>query len=186
VPRLIIIAGPNGAGKTTFAGEYLSAEETGFEFVNADEIARSLSPREGKRGALDVRAGRVMLARIDELVDAGANLVIETTLASLMYARKIPQWRALSYEISLVYLRLGSVEESAARVRRRVEAGGHGIPENASGAASPRAPITSKRSISRSWTRDICGRAEKEDLSWSIREKANEGKDGRCKDGSRL
>jgi predicted ABC-type ATPase len=131
VPRLIITAGPNGAGKTTFAGEYLSAEETGFEFVNADEIARSLSPREGKRGALDVRAGRVMLARIDELVDAGANLVIETTLASLMYARKIPQWRALSYEISLVYLRLGSVEESAARVRRRVEADGHGIPENA-------------------------------------------------------
>jgi predicted ABC-type ATPase len=131
VPRLIIIAGPNGAGKTTFAREYLSAEEAKFEFVNADEIARSLSSQEHKGRALDIQAGRLMLACIDELVGAGANFVIETTLASLMYARKIPQWRALGYEISLVYVRLGSVEESAARVRRRVEAGGHGIPEDA-------------------------------------------------------
>jgi predicted ABC-type ATPase len=130
VPRLIVIAGPNGAGKTTFARDYLSAEETKFEFVNADEIARRLMSKDGNLDAIDIQAGRLMLARIDELVDAGLDFVIETTLASLMYARKIPQWRALGYEVSLVYLRLRSAEESAARVRRRVEAGGHGIPEN--------------------------------------------------------
>lgn len=131
MPTLIIIAGPNGAGKTTFAREYLSAEERHFEFVNADEIARTLSSLTGVGDAPDIQAGRLMLARIDELVEQGTNFAIETTLASLTYARKIPRWRTLGYEVSLIYLRLGSVEESVARVRKRVEAGGHGIPENA-------------------------------------------------------
>jgi predicted ABC-type ATPase len=63
---LIIIAGANGAGKTTFANEYLSVEERRFEFVNADEIARSLG-HEMKQAFADMRAGRIMLARIDQL-----------------------------------------------------------------------------------------------------------------------
>jgi predicted ABC-type ATPase len=43
VPRVILIAGPNGAGKTTFASEYLSEEEKGYQFVNADEISREIA-----------------------------------------------------------------------------------------------------------------------------------------------
>jgi predicted ABC-type ATPase len=131
LPTLIIIAGPNGAGKTTFAREYLAAEGPDFIFVNVDEIARSLTSAAGAADVLDIQAGRLMLGRIEQLVERGSNFVIETTLASLTYARKIPQWRTLGYEVSLIYLRLGSVEESVARVRKRVAAGGHGIPENA-------------------------------------------------------
>ena len=70
-----------------------------------------------------------MLERIDELVAAGVGFMFETTLATLTYARKIPQWRWAGYAISLIYLRLPSVTVSVDRVRRRVEAGGHGIPE---------------------------------------------------------
>jgi predicted ABC-type ATPase len=131
VPDLIIIAGPNGAGKTTFAREYLSADEMRFVFVNADEIARLSVLETGVESASDVRAGRIMLDRIDQLVDANADFVIETTLASLSYARKIPVWRQRGYNVSLVYLRLGSIAESLDRVRRRVEAGGHNIPAEA-------------------------------------------------------
>jgi predicted ABC-type ATPase len=131
VPTIIIMAGPNGAGKTTFAREYLSAEERRFEFVNADEIARGLTPGGSVNRASDILAGRLMLARVDELVNAGPDFVIETTLASLTYAQKIPAWRRHGFLVSLVYLRLGSVEESLARVRKRVAAGGHGIPEDA-------------------------------------------------------
>jgi predicted ABC-type ATPase len=130
VPTLIIIAGPNGAGKTTFANEYLVADERRFEFVNADEIARSLS-REGAPAASDVLAARMMLLRIKELVEAGADFAVETTLANLTYAQKIPALRRLGYLVSLVYLRLESVDESIARVHKRVAAGGHGIPEDA-------------------------------------------------------
>lgn len=80
MPSLLIIAGPNGAGKTTFAREYLAGDEQRFEFVNADEIARGL------RGPSDLSAARIMLTRIDELVGANADFVIETTLANLTYA----------------------------------------------------------------------------------------------------
>jgi len=129
VPDLIIIAGPNGAGKTTFAREYLSqGEMRRFAFVNADEIARILALETGIKNRTDIRAGRLMLARIDSLINAGADLVTETTLATLTYAHKIPVWRQRAYKLSLFYLRLNSVAESLDRVRRRVEAGGHNIP----------------------------------------------------------
>ncbi len=123
MPTLIIIAGPNGAGKTTFAREYLSDDERRFEFVNADEIAGNLAGR-------DFDAARMMLRRVDELVEAGEDFVVETTLANLGYAQKIPAWRQRGYLVSLVYLRLDSAEDAIARVRRRVAAGGHGIPED--------------------------------------------------------
>ena len=123
MPTLIIIAGPNGAGKTTFAREYLADDERRFEFVNADEIAGNLA-------VSDSKAGRMMLRRTDELVEAGADFVVETTLANLGYAQKIPVWRRLGYVVSLAYLRLESVEDAIARVRKRVAAGGHGLPEN--------------------------------------------------------
>lgn len=123
MPTLIIIAGPNGAGKTTFAREYLAADERHFEFVNADEIAGSSRGR-------DFQAARTMLRRIDELIAAKADFVVETTLANLSYAQKIPDLRRAGYLVSLVYLRLGSVKDSIARVRKRVAAGGHDIPED--------------------------------------------------------
>jgi predicted ABC-type ATPase len=129
VPKVIIIAGPNGAGKTTFASEYLPAEPKRFVFVNADEIAHEAA--EGaSRQAVDARAARVMLQRIDSLVDSGKDFAFETTLATRGYARKIPLWRRAGYVVSLIYLRLPNVEASLRRVQRRVEAGGHGIPAN--------------------------------------------------------
>jgi predicted ABC-type ATPase len=122
LPTVIIIAGPNGAGKTTFAREYLSGDERRFAFVNADEIARGL------RTPSDFSAARIMLTRIDELVGADADFVIETTRANLSYAQKIPLWQRQGYRVSLIYIRLSSVDVSLARVRKRVEAGGHDIP----------------------------------------------------------
>jgi len=99
-----------------------------FEFVNADEIARTLAIESGIQSRSDIRAGRMMLDQINELICTGADLAIETTLATLTYAHKIPSWRKRGYNVSLVYLRLSSVAESLDRVRRRVEAGGHNIP----------------------------------------------------------
>ncbi len=129
MPTLIIIAGPNGAGKTTFAREYLFADDRQFEFINADEIVIELTGRDPPASS-DFEAARLMLRRVDELIEAGADFVVETTLANLTYAQKIPDWRRRGYRVSLVYLRLDSIEDSIARVRKRVAAGGHDIPEN--------------------------------------------------------
>ncbi len=126
--EIIIIAGPNGAGKTTFANAFLRSTE-GLVYVNADEMARELTDPALTPAQCDIRAGKQMLERIAALVQARVEFVFETTLASLTYATRIPAWRALGYFVTLVYLRLPNVEASIARVRRRVEAGGHGIPE---------------------------------------------------------
>lgn len=125
MPDVIILAGPNGAGKTTFASEYLPAARKRFEFVNADEIALA----SGTAALSDRHAARLMLERIGDLVEAGANFMFETTLATLSYSQKIPLWQQRGYIASLIYLRLPSVEASIARVRKRVAAGGHGIDE---------------------------------------------------------
>jgi predicted ABC-type ATPase len=129
VPSIVIIAGPNGAGKTTFASEYLAGAGQQMAFVNADEIAREIVRADLPRQQADTRAARIMLERIDDLVEAAADFAFETTLATLTYARKIPRWQQRGYAVSLIYLRLPSAEASVSRVRRRVEAGGHDIPE---------------------------------------------------------
>jgi predicted ABC-type ATPase len=130
VPEVVIIAGPNGAGKTTFAREYRQARQARFVFVNADEIARELDNQGLTQEQIDLRAARNMLERISDLSDAGAEFMFETTLATLTYARKISLWRRWGYSVSLIYLRLPSVEDSIVRVQRRVKAGGHAIPED--------------------------------------------------------
>ncbi len=127
--EIIIIAGPNGAGKTSFANEYLPAAREGLVYLNADEIAREISGPALTKAQLDLRAGREMLSRITALVGAGTEFMFETTLASLSYATKVPAWQARGYTVALIYLRLPSVEMSIDRVRRRVAAGGHGVPE---------------------------------------------------------
>ena len=127
--EIIIIAGPNGAGKTSFANQYLPASDNALVYVNADEIAHEMRSEQLSQGALDLRAGRAMLRRIDELAASRTEFMFETTLASLSYAPKIPVWQASGYLVALIYLRLPSVEASIARVRRRVAAGGHDIPE---------------------------------------------------------
>ncbi len=129
MPSLIIVAGPNGAGKTSFANKYFETRRAGLRYLNADEIARALAEPRLSQNELNIRAGREMLRQIDRLVEAGAPFMFETTLASLTYARKIPNWRQRGYTAALIYLRLPNVEMSIERVRRRVAHGGHDIPE---------------------------------------------------------
>jgi predicted ABC-type ATPase len=74
--------------------------------------------------AVDLRAAREMLKRIDALADAQEPFMFETTLASLSYARKVKRWRRRGYHVALIYLRLPDVQASIERVRRRVAAGG--------------------------------------------------------------
>lgn len=128
--EIIMIAGPNGAGKTSFANKHFDKPRAGLIYLNADEIARDLAVPGLSQRQIDVRAGREMLKRVDTLVKNQASFMFETTLASLTYARKIPEWRQRGYVVGLIYLRLPSVAMSVERVRRRVAQGGHGIPES--------------------------------------------------------
>lgn len=125
--RIVIIAGPNGAGKTTFARSFLPNEADCPDFINADLIAQGLSPFAPEKAAL--RAGKLMLAEIFRRVDSGQSFAFETTLSGLSYARHIPRWRKEGYHVKLVFLSLPSPELAVARVKSRVQQGGHDIPE---------------------------------------------------------
>ncbi len=126
--RILIIAGPNGAGKTTFAQEFLLGEAGCPIFVNADLIAAGISPFSPELAA--VRAGRIMLEQIHEHVRKGESFAFETTLSGRIYMRLIPRWQAQGYVIKLFFLQLPSPEMAIARVRQRVAAGGHNVPED--------------------------------------------------------
>jgi predicted ABC-type ATPase len=124
--RIVMIAGPNGAGKTTFAEEFLPKEANLPPFINADLIARGLSPFAPE--AVAIQAGKIMLQQIAANVAAGRSFAFETTLSGMNYARHIPQWRAAGYHVKLIFLKLPSAKIAVSRVRHRVRQGGHQVP----------------------------------------------------------
>jgi predicted ABC-type ATPase len=127
MPNLYIIAGCNGAGKTTASYTVLPGILNCKEFVNADEIARGLSPFNLEGVAIE--AGRLMLARMEELLNGGVDFAFETTLATRSYASFVKRAQAKGYYVSLVYFWLESPELAIDRVKMRVAAGGHNIQE---------------------------------------------------------
>ena len=126
--RLYILAGCNGAGKTTASQELIPNVINCQIFVNADEIAFQLSPFNPESVA--IQAGRIMLAQIQEHLQAGESFTFETTLSARSYIGIIKQAKELGYEITLIFLWLNSVELAIHRVSIRVKEGGHHIPTN--------------------------------------------------------
>jgi predicted ABC-type ATPase len=125
-PTIYLIAGCNGAGKTTFAGEFLPKEVKCLRFLNADEIARGLSPLQPSASA--VQAGRLLLRQIEESLRRHETFALESTLSGKTYVRLFRRARRLGYEIELHYLWLSSPAQAIARVRQRVRMGGHDVP----------------------------------------------------------
>ena len=124
--KLYIIAGCNGAGKTTASFTILPEVLDCKEFINADEIAKGLSPFQPESVAM--QAGRIMLARMDELLQKGETFAFETTLATKSYKQKIEWAQANGYEVTLLFFWLDSPNMAKKRVAQRVAEGGHSIP----------------------------------------------------------
>ena len=125
---LYIRAGCNGAGKTTASMTILPKALLVREFVNADEIAKGLSPFNPEGVAIE--AGRLMLERIDCLLKRGESFSIETTLATRSYINLVRRAHAEGYQVHLIYFWLKSPELAMQRVAERVAHGGHNIPQD--------------------------------------------------------
>lgn len=125
---LYIIAGCNGAGKTTASFTILPEILQCDQFVNADEIAKGLSPFRPESVAFE--AGRIMLSRIEQLFVENQTFAIETTLATKIYKNKIIEARKKGYQVVLLFFWLESAAMAIDRVRIRVAEGGHDIPED--------------------------------------------------------
>ncbi len=123
--KLYIIAGCNGAGKTTASFTILPEILDCKEFVNADEIAKGLSPFQPEKVSLE--AGRIMLKRINELLAENQNFAFETTLATKSYKSKITEAKKKGYRVTLLFFWLQTIALAKERVNTRVLEGGHNI-----------------------------------------------------------
>ncbi len=128
VKSLYVIAGCNGAGKTTASFTILPEILDCREFVNADEIARGLSPFQPEKVAIE--AGRIMLHRIDELMREGNNFAFETTLSTISHKERIKSAKTYGYNVTLLFFWLRNMELAKERVKTRVLEGGHNVEES--------------------------------------------------------
>lgn len=124
-PKLIIFAGANGSGKTT-AAQFLLPRLRIKEFVNADEIARGLSPLNPAGQAL--AAGRLVIKRTDEMIAKGESFAIETTLSGHHVEKIIARARQAGYRIEMHYIFCSDININLKRIKNRVKQGGHHVP----------------------------------------------------------
>ena len=134
---LYIISGCNGAGKTTASYTVLPEVLDCKEFVNADEIARGLSPFNPE--SVVIEAGRLMLQRIEDLLSKEESFSIETTLATKSYINLVRRAQEKGYTVRLLFFWLNSPDLALQRIAERVAKGGHNIPE----------PIVRRRYVSK-------------------------------------
>ncbi|QEE43314.1 hypothetical protein FVA81_01315 (plasmid) [Rhizobium sp. WL3] len=124
-PTCIILGGPNGSGKSS---AYAKLQLDGV-WINADEIAKELTESIDGRAA-DIAAGRAAILKIREMNETRTSFVFETTLSSQQSINVMRDAKAAGFYVGLYYVALDSVELNIERVKRRVEKGGHDIPED--------------------------------------------------------
>ena len=124
--NVIIIAGPNGSGKTTFASEYLRNAD--MEYISADAIAATLVSTPEDMDKVKLQAGRLFFVEMRRLIESEKDFAVEVTLAGKGFERIISRLKRAGYTVTIVFIFLKSPEMSVARVRNRVEAGGHHVP----------------------------------------------------------
>ena len=124
--NLYIIAGCNGAGKTTASYGILPTILDCKEFINADEIAKGLSPFQPEKVSFE--AGRIMLHRIEELLNKNVDFAFETTLSTKSFAQTVQKAQVKDYTVTLLFFWLNNIELAKQRVALRVSEGGHNMP----------------------------------------------------------
>jgi predicted ABC-type ATPase len=118
--ELIIIGGANGSGKTTFSKQILL--ETGYPFLNADEIEKELAISK-------LQAGKTFFIRLQKFIDAGESFVLESTLSGNYLMNVIEKATESGYSVKIVYIFLETPKDCIQRIRIRVTLGGHSIPD---------------------------------------------------------
>lgn len=143
-PRFTLFAGPNGAGKTTAYVRFLDAGYEAGEYLNPDDIARSLGASSGDT-SFDIPAGREVIRRTRSLIAARRSLVRETTLSGREILRSISAARASGYRVVMVFVGVLSTKTTDSRVVVRVASGGHDIPRHVQERRLPRSFDNARR-----------------------------------------
>jgi len=124
-PRLTVIAGANGSGKTTLTHYFSEFRE--IPVLDPDAIARSLQATTAKLPP--IASARQVLKSAAEHLNKSESFAVETTLSGKNYLQMMLDAKKLGFEVVLVYIGTEKVEINLARIRNRVLAGGHDVPE---------------------------------------------------------
>lgn len=127
--QIHVLAGVNGAGKSSIVGATI--RDKGGKYYNPDEAAREIMAANPALGQTDANAaaweqGRKLLQRA---IDQGLDFTFETTLGGNTMPRLLVEAAKRGTAIHIFYVGLDSADAHIERVRQRVRAGGHDIPE---------------------------------------------------------
>lgn len=126
-PVLYVLAGVNGAGKSSIGGYLLECE--GLTWFNPDTFAREIKAATGcGQENANAQAWQEGMRRLDEALAKGLNYAFETTLGGKTVVAKIRQ-ATKTHDVLIWFCGLSSPGLHVARVKARVAAGGHPIPE---------------------------------------------------------
>jgi predicted ABC-type ATPase len=125
-PTLTFVAGANGSGKTTFT-RWNSEWFREIPVLDPDTIGKTLQSTASS--GFPIAGARQVLRSAHEHLTKGESFAIETTLAGKNYLRMMLEARLRGFEIVLVYIGTENVDINLARIRNRVLAGGHDVPE---------------------------------------------------------
>jgi len=126
-PVLFVLAGVNGAGKSSIGGHLI--EQQRVTWFDPDAFARELIASSGcDQATANAHAWRESLRRLDEALAGGYSHAFETTLGGRTVAARIAT-ATQTHDVIMWFCGLALPELHVARVRARVAAGGHDIPE---------------------------------------------------------
>lgn len=124
--RVDLVVGPNGAGKSTFVELTLAPLLPGSVFVNADEIAKQRWPTDPASHAYE--AARTAAETRSRLIELGRPFIAETVFSHPSKLALIRDAHAAKY-IVVLHVLLIPEDLAVQRVKYRVQAGGHDVPE---------------------------------------------------------
>jgi predicted ABC-type ATPase len=122
-----IVGGPNGSGKSTFGESYFLRTQGNAVFLNADKIALGIAPLDFEKASF--QAGRLLIQEVKDRVHRGENFSFESTLSGRTWATLLKDAKVKSYNITIYYLFLKSVQTNLKRIRQRVKKGGHFVSD---------------------------------------------------------
>ena len=96
--------------------------ETGFKFLNADEIEKELCVSK-------LQAGKEFFIRLDKFLGEGTGFILESTLSGNYLVKALEKAKQQGYIVRIVYVFLKNPNDCIQRIKLRVKLGGHFVPD---------------------------------------------------------